>query len=1175
MTRLPLFGVIFFLACGSLEAGNEGFSPFSTEIALPESAAGKQIWFATRLGDGRLGIGYNGGVVVGVPGGSWQHWSTPDGLPVRTLAEGHGQIVVGGAGFVGRLAKDELHLFDREVDREVTVVSTEEGWLVGTEAGLRLYGINGDRIALPEATNSLAAVRVLSVDDQVWVTAKGHSPRIWINSKRDLGSVVGGLPKGPIYMADPPTFMAENGLIDGRPSVRIPDPTKSRLHEEGVVGFARKAHHLYVGTFRGGIYQLSPAEWEAPEIWPLDRDLYWLRGSPIGLLAGTSDGLRSIVDPDVFLFKQLDGIEITSLAFDNHQNLEVRHFGGTVIIDGEGNETRNTKWTERNNTELRGKALRFDNHVVELPNNLADGLSSQPGGALAVHFGGATLLKQDGSSAHVRTASHPTSVASEGGRFFIGTEQDGILIVDTDGAVTGRIGRGRAAAIQQRPDSVALVFWDGQILTGSGQRIADITSGNPLQVTRLGNDFAVLVLSPSQEPVIGIVQAGRWVPLEVPGLAQIGATHMIANQDFLFVAGRRGLIRATLPLQRSAAPTPTLRWSAPVVGHQVELSSEKIDRVQVTASPLDLPPAPTTRLRFRISDSDWQEMRSGSPFDFTVPWGATSVQIEAERNGLSTVQTFSVHRPYPWWLRTWAWPIHLSILFGVILAGIRLRTNQLQRRNRELENYVAERTAALRKANAAKEEFLAGISHEIRNPLNGVVGICAMLADRDVGPREKMLVRTLGGCADQLRSMLDDILDFGRIERGDVQLVNLDFELRSLLEESARVMDPELTRCTLILPDEDIWLHGDSGKLRQVICNLVSNALKYGDPAEAGIEARAERTDTGRARLRIAVRNTGPTIPADELPRLFESFRRGRLNEGQPGSGLGLAVCRRLVQAMGGRILAASENNVTEFSIELVLPAALPPATDASPEVREISHALAIEDEDYNRIALGHILRGLGYSVDWAADAATAIKLAGNRPYDLILTDWKLPDMSGDELCRVLLSLQPEPLPPVIAVTAYSADEKLQAAIAAGMAGYVVKPVTSEKLRDVIRRLSGGLRPRRSLDTRLLAAAPRSSAPRAQLASLGSLAPSAEELAEKICDNWQAFTALAEMKDPRAANSVHALRSLLLLAGEQTAAEQAGLLENALDQSDHKTVAQLLPFAAEEISAACDRLRAE
>lgn len=712
-----------------------------------------------------------------------------------------------------------------------------------------------------------------------------------------------------------------------------------------------------------------------------------------------------------------------------------------------------------------------------------------------------------------------------------------------------------------------LLYWNGTILDSDANLLGTISAGNPRDAALVNGRLAVLATRTDRDPVIGLVEGNTWQPLEIPGLGRIGAEQIAANENFLFVAGPRGVIRARLPLVPSEPPSPRWQWSGKVADSQITLprSSDKF----VELNPLlgELAPAPSTLFQIRIGGGSETMIQPGRPIQIPVAWGRTEIVTLAERNGLVTEETFTVVRPWPWWLRPWAWPLHLAATSGAVLGLSRLRTRRLEQRNRELEARVANRTAELRKANAAKEEFLAGISHEIRNPLNGVVGICAMLADREVGPREKMLVRTLGGCADQLRSMLDDILDFSRIERGDVSVTNQDFELGALVEESAMIMDPEKLACTLIIPDEAVWLHGDSGKLRQIACNLISNALKYGVPREAGVEVRAENAGGGRSRLRIAVRNSGPTIPPEELPRLFNSFQRGSRTAGMGGSGLGLAVCRRLIQAMGGRITAASLDGVTEFAIEVLLPNALPPVKN--PELPTIvSRALAIEDEDYNRIALGHVLRALGYQVDWAADGAAALRLAGERQYDLILTDWRLPDMNGGDLCRRILSLLPNPKPPVVAVTAYSTTEKLDEARAAGMTGFVTKPVTQEKLSRVIRGLSEGLQPRRSLDINL---APPPASP---LASLGDLAPSCDQLARDIAARWRNTSTMAELRDPRTAREAHALRSLLLLAAEETTAEQIALLETAAERSDWMTVDKLLPFAAEEIVQTHQRLSA-
>jgi CheY-like chemotaxis protein len=368
-----------------------------------------------------------------------------------------------------------------------------------------------------------------------------------------------------------------------------------------------------------------------------------------------------------------------------------------------------------------------------------------------------------------------------------------------------------------------------------------------------------------------------------------------------------------------------------------------------------------------------------------------------------------------------------------------------------------------------------------------------------------------------------------------------------------------------MLPEEERWFVGDSGKIRQIVCNLVSNAFKYGRPREAGIEVRIAPEGLNRSRLRIAVRNTGPTIPPDELPRLFESFRRGTTAGNAPGSGLGLAVCRRLAEAMGGRMTAASANETTEFALELLLDQShRPESRRANAEV--VSRVLAIEDEEYNRLALGHVLRSLGYTIDWAPDGAAALQLAGRNPYDLVVTDWRLPDTDGGTLCRQLLDILPEPKPPIIAVTAYSTGEKLEEAKTAGMAAFITKPVTREKLERLIRDLSAGINPRRSLDVNRRAAAN-------PLAELGDLAPSVEKLAADIAASWQQVEALAQLRDPRTARLAHALRSLLLLAGESDAAEQLGLLESAASEQDWDTAHRLLPVLAEDIGNVRSRLK--
>ena len=921
MRRLLPIGVIFFLAACPAPAVDAGFTLLTHDIALPSGAAKKPIWFATRFSDGRLGVSFEGGIAIGYPGGKWQQWATPNGSAARILVEGHHQIWAGGAGFLARLEPHELKVIDDDVDREVSVAVTPDGWLVGCKEGLRFFSVEGHRLALPDSTQALRHVRVLTVDGQIWVTAADTWPHFWDAKRGSLGARIKDLPDGPLYAYDQHSFMTFKGIIDGVPPKSLPESLNRQLITEGVVGLVRTEHRLMVGTYRGGIHEVSPETGTIVQTWKSETDVYSVNRSPAGLLIGTSRELKAAINPSRTVYRDLNGQRVLGMKWTTDQQLQLFQFDQTVSLSDVGDITIAPGWTASGEVAIKGTTLIFRGHEADLRTKLVDGLASLPDVAMAIHFGGATLLSASGEIVRIKTASEPTGVAVDRQHFYVSTEENGVMAFDANGKLLRQFGSGRARAIQLRANEVVLTFWDGSIIDPTGRRLGQVPSGHPADVTLFGNDLAVLVTRSDQDPVVGLLSDGRWAPLALPGLAKIDASHLVASPDYLFVAGQGGLIRTNLPLPRAMPPAPTITWSALLMDETVQLGAEDIDHVGVTIIPERLPPASSTHLRFRLANRDWQEVTAGLPLDINVPWGRSSVEIEAEQNGLRTLRTFTIIRPYPWWLRVWAWPLHIGTFIALILIGVRFRTNQLQRRNEQLEQRVTERTEALRKANAVKEEFLAGISHEIRNPLNGVVGICAMLADRNVGPREQMLVRTLGGCADQLRSMLDDILDFSRIERGQLTLTNVDFELRSLVEESARVMDPEMTRCTVFLPDEPVWLHGDSGKFRQLICNLVSNALKYGAPAEAGIEAHIERTDAGRARLRLAVRNTGPTIPADELPRLFESFQRGRgpAVDRQPGSGLGLAVCRRLVQAMGGRIFAASNDGLTEFVVEVVL----------------------------------------------------------------------------------------------------------------------------------------------------------------------------------------------------------------------------------------------------------------
>lgn len=1146
-----------------------GIGPLGVRLPIPDPLQHRAIWHVARGPEGELAVGFEGGVAVGVPGGDWRVVTSPNGEKVKTAAIGHGRVLAAGEGFCALVQGTTLASVAQMRGDYVCAEVVPEGWLVSGSDGIWRVAPDGvaERVRAPGAGAALA--RLCLINREVVASIAGEIPRAWRRGALVELPDLAGFAQSQIYWADGDLLVCTKGIMarDGR-RVIAEEPRNTLLTEGGIVGVADCGPVIVVATFTGGLAGYARDTGERIWTWRVPGDIYDLARDGTGLLLGTASGVYAVADP----------VRVRHWALPNALGVELRVEGegdadfitAAEVIQVRGNEvtTSATTWPERDGALVRGARLEFGAAAVELPTRFVTGLAVQGDVALAGMSREIVLLSRTSEVRRKSLDGVLGAVATDGRNFLVATLTRGVHVVAPDGTVVDRIGQGRANVSEIRPGKVVLLFWDGVLLDSDANRLGRVPVGQPRDAALVQGRLAVLVTRADRGPVIGLLTQDDWRPLDVPGLEEIGAEQIAATKEYLFAAGPRGILRVRLPLEPAAPPPAEWRWSASVEAGEIRLADAGQAMVRVWLAPGAFPPAPVASLRLRLGEGGWSEFRPGQVQLLNVAAGRTTAVLQVERNGLVTESAFTVVRPYRWWLRPWAWPLHAGGLILVVLGVARLRTRQLERRTRELQARVEERTAELKQANAVKEEFLASISHEIRNPLNGVVGICQMLAERDIGPRERTLVRTLGGCADQLRSMLDDILDFSHLGRQAPVLSNADFELVALVEECARVMDPDLAACALLLPEQPCWLHGDSGKMRQILCNLISNALKYGNPREAGVEVVFGAAEGGRRRVRLAVRNTGETIPADELPRLFESFRRGARTAGVAGSGLGLAVCRRLAEAMSGHLTAASAGGVTEFAFEVVLPSAQPPVPVAATPT-SVSRALAIEDEDYNRVVLGHVLRALGYSIDWAVDGASALRLAATQPYDLVLTDWRLPDMEGGQLCARLLALLPSPKPPIIAVTAYATSEKLAEAKAVGMAGFVTKPITREKLERIIMGLAGNRQPRRSLD----AETPVPAGPLAALASLGDLAPSPLRLAEEITEKWRGVAALAAMRDPRTGREAHALRSLLLMAGEQAAAEQLGLLEHAADAGNWDDVQRLEPHVGAEITAGQGRLR--
>jgi signal transduction histidine kinase/CheY-like chemotaxis protein len=563
---------------------------------------------------------------------------------------------------------------------------------------------------------------------------------------------------------------------------------------------------------------------------------------------------------------------------------------------------------------------------------------------------------------------------------------------------------------------------------------------------------------------------------------------------------------------------------------------------------------PAYERRLLPTETTWTPTKAGervsypslSPRDYTLEVRATHLG----HTGRLATHPFTVLPP--WYQTPYAIGGYVTLAALLAYFTYRLRTHQIRRRNLELERLVALRTRELAEASAAKSEFVASMSHEIRNPMNGVIGLVNILREQPALPRQSNTLRLLQDCAEQLRATVDDILDFSKIEARRVALENITFDLLTTLEAAAVSVDPAGTAIVFAdKPPADLLLQGDAGKLRQIFANYLNNALKYGVPPGARVSTILTPGGPQRLRLTLSVTSTGPTIEKDKLDALFESFTRGddAVERNIRGTGLGLAICKRYAQAMGGEVGAVSTNGETTFYLhvpfEKISASARIAPTVEVPETRSTlpARALAIEDEDYNRIVLGNILEKMNYTVDWATTGAEALHLAQENGYDIVLTDYRLPDTNGVELTKKILALCPDPKPAVFAVTAYSTRERRDECMGAGMSGFISKPITLEKLRATLHNWGDRQLTKISLE-----------------ASLRPMTP--KRRAEEIEAGWTVLKRIA-LTDPKvAADHAHRLNNLCRSLHEIDIAEQLELLEGALERGE----------STDQVVSAVDRL---
>jgi PAS domain S-box-containing protein len=368
-------------------------------------------------------------------------------------------------------------------------------------------------------------------------------------------------------------------------------------------------------------------------------------------------------------------------------------------------------------------------------------------------------------------------------------------------------------------------------------------------------------------------------------------------------------------------------------------------------------------------------------------------------------------------------------------------------------------------AAVAKSRFLANMSHEIRTPMHAVVGANELLLDCDLRAEERDLVETAQEAAYGLLSILNDILDFSKIDAGRLELETIPFDLPLLMDQTAQLLKPTAVKKNLdlkldISPKVPQAVRGDPTRLRQIVLNLAGNALKFTASGSVSIRVDGRVTAPNQALITIAVADTGIGIAPDRIGTLFREFTQedSTVTRRFGGTGLGLAISQRLVEKMGGRIrvestLGQGSTFTVEAPIGLANPVEITPPTHMGLSESETfpgCRVLLTEDNQINQKIGRRILERLGCEVEVANNGREAIALAESAKYDLILMDLHMPEVDGLEATREIR--RRGIATPVIALTASVLDETRNACEAAGMNGFIAKPIRVDEISSVLKQ---------------------------------------------------------------------------------------------------------------------------